>query len=222
MIGFSFVLLAAISPAQIPAAVIFIYALVIIAAILYWAASTNRLGKWILLLKRGRGATDITSSDIIPQNEIIPMFFDYDNKQYPLLSIEKTKEYDKELGDVLYRIAYADNNQIKYVDVPETRLEIPITVENLSGESLTVRHRGDVAVSRAEATNELLREKINQLKAEILALKDKLKEQGFSDEYRSARDKQREGAVHSSRTFGGFGARYPTDIGSTGEETGEE
>ncbi len=68
----------------------------------------------------------------------------------------------------------------------------------------------------------MLLEKIDQLKAQILALKDKLKEQGFPEEYRAARSKQREGAIHSSRTFGGFGTRYPGDFGTSDEIIGGE
>ncbi len=208
---------------KIPPMLIILAILAIAAAILNWAASNGKLGVWIAALRRGRGAVENpTQTDIIPQNDEIPMFFEYNNTQYPFISAEKIKEYDKELGDVIYRIAYNDNGEIKNVDVSESRLEIPITPENLTLTSLTIRYRGDIATTRADATIAMLRDKINQLKAEILALKDKLKEQGFSEDYRAARVKQREGAIHSSRTFGGFGARYPGDIGMGEEATGGE
>ncbi len=142
MIDFLFYL----SYVQIPPSLIILAVLAIIAAILNWAAGNGKLGIWISALKRGRGAVENpVQTDIIPQNDLVPMFFEYNNTQYPFISAEKIKEYDKELGNAIYRIAYDDNGEVKNVDVPENRLEIPITPENLSLESLTIRYRGDIA-----------------------------------------------------------------------------
>lgn len=194
-------------PFGIPPLLVVLIIIAFVAALIDWAATTGKLGIIISRIRAGRGE-DISNTDYIPENDLIPRFFDYNDTSYPIINIEKTKDYDQEIGSATYRISYSDNGITKSADVTESRIEIPIIVENLSSQSLTIRYRGDISATKSEHTIQILHDRLDQLKAQILALRDKLKEEGFSEDYRAARGKQREGAIHSSRTFGGFGARY--------------
>ncbi len=216
------VLLVSSSPFGVPILLIVLMVIAVFAAIINWAATTGKLGIVISRIRAGRGANDISNSDYLPENDLISRFFDYNDTSYPIITIEKTKDYDKEIGDAIYRISYSDNGVAKNVDVSESRMEMPITVENLSSQSLTIRYRGDISATKSEHTIQVLRDKIDQLKAEMLALRDKLREEGFSPDYKAARAKQREGAIHSSRTFGGFGTRYGNGEEMPDSEDGDE
>ncbi len=203
---------------KIPTTLEFLIVVMIIAAILDWLSATGRLGTIIAKFRSGRTSDSQVDSDIIQPSDLIPMYFEYNNSSYGVIGMEKIKSYDEEIGNSIYRITYNNNGIVKNVDVSENRLEIPITPETLRAESLTIRYRSDIATSKAENTNQILRNKLNQLKIEVLALKDKMNEQQMPQEYRAARDKQREGAVHSSRTFNGFGTRYTPDDGGMGDD----
>jgi hypothetical protein len=205
---------------------VYLYGLGILAfaaVVLNWAQSTGKLGIFLSSVSKNKEKGNSNTSPEIYSPENISTNFEYQDVVFPLISMQKIKSINSEIGGSVYRIKFNDSGNTRFVDVEESRLEIPIIESVLRGEELLIRYRGDVEANKYEVAINRLRDKINELKAQLASYSERIKEMQTSSEYQQARSQQREGAVRSSRTFGGGGARYsPVSSGNDDYDAGDE
>lgn len=177
----------------------------VIAIYLNWATANKKLPK----ILAGKFMKDDPTTQNLPEPLGIPYGFDYRNYIHDFINAEKLKE-GSTYGSVVYRVHYyGKDGEETFKDCPEDRLEVEITDSLLSGDEVLIRYIDDENMDRKDTRIAILKDQLEEAKGRILSYKEQTEESRFSDSYKKSRSKQRQGAVHSSRTFGGSGTRYP-------------
>lgn len=180
------------------------------AVIMYWISATIGITPFL----RKIGLISESDDKTVEQHEvsdIIPSTLFLGGKAYTFLGAETVKEGD-ENGETIYRIRYGTPNGDKFKDIPESRLEIPVTPAVIKGEEIIFNYIGDSELDKKDILIKSLKDKIDKMKGQIASMNEQISESKFPESYRKSRIKQREGAVYSSRTFSGSGTRYEHEM----------